>query len=475
MIKFAFADFKPYSSEIFSPFIDNSNSIHLLKDFDFSAAVQAISSTYDLSFGAPAIDISLLIKLLLIKYHEKKSDVQVCRMMTSVIDYRLFLGVPDSMKSCPIDPSTLTNFRRKHLGKSNVAAVMLKGTFALAKKHGLQFSDRYFVDSTHQQSRYRGSSYLESFLNILREYREKVCKPNGYCVVGLENIKTVESARVSFYQLVESTESLDVVSEVSLIRENLREAFEKLNEEYLQKMKDRDATVVHKKPDEVYHGYKVHTAINEEGMVSAFEVTKGKEADYKHFIVLRQMIEKVSESPIKSITGDGAYGFKDNVRDSVDNNYDLFSNANVGTQAAGSLPKDYQYNKDSNQVICPKGNVSYRVSSKEENIRVKVEFPTSRCKECEMNSECLKGRKIKRIWMRKPQEIFAEQERKMETTEGKEQLKKRKRIEGVFGILKQYYGLDMADEIGVSSVSVQALMILVMHNVRKIAKMMKES
>lgn len=471
MKDFKFSEFVPFQLNCFSSWIPPESFYRFISDIDLQPAIDLILPSYS-SLGREAIDPIFLLRLLIIKHFEELSDVRLCYKIRVDVELRAFLGIPPEFTDPLLNPSSLTKFRKLHLNDYSLLNKLIKSSIAFARKNGIKISNRHLVDSTHISSSFTGSSFLDSFRHIALAFISKL-KPIDPALDKLIPSVTAYTSvpnLIGFIdRLIEDTEYVDDMEKFSLSREQVIDEYQLLLDKYHQSLKDKEIAPVYKHDDQIYQGYKVHTAVEENHhLITGEVVTGGSKSDYNQLKELHQAIRANCEEDPESITGDGAYGGRSNLRYAEENRFKLFAVLNPNTNAGCTLPEGFTYDKEDNRVVCPNDRRSLPVYRFDEKT-LRAEFPKKNCENCPSRDTCT-GEAKKQIKFHLEEEVFKRQQEMMASVEGQEQIKKRKNIERVFAQEKEILGLDETKYLGIKGASIQASLTALVYNLKRIGK-----
>jgi IS5 family transposase len=265
----------------------------------------------------------------------------------------------------------------------------------------------------------------------------------------------------------------------------INEAFHSLqefvddSEEHITSSVDTDARVGHKTADTSFFGYKNHLAMSDERIITAAVVTPGNEGDGKY---LQTLVEKSKEAgmDVEKILADAAYSGEENLNYAKENKITLVSKLNPSLTNDRHQVK-FDYNKDSDQFICPAGHYSTRVArtgkkdQKGKNQRKTYYFDTDKCQICPFKDGCYKeGTKSKTYSVSIKKEIQTKQKEFQETKEFKEDASERYKIEAKNDELKNRHGLRVCKSDGLFGMTIQAATTIFVVNLKRITTLMDE-
>jgi hypothetical protein len=175
---------------------------------------------------------------------------------------------------------------------------------------------------------------------------------------------------------------------------------------------------------------------------------------------------------IKELYGDKAY-FKKPILDTI-NELEAKPYIPVSAMAYKVDEERFSYNKDSDEWFCDQGNKTVRKKHTKKNKRgqefYKYYFEKEKCKSCPLKDNCVKNTigKILTVGINTPDFYEYSQEQKKEEFKGK--YRKRACREGKNGEMKSFHGLDHARGYGLKSMILQAKLIALAVNLKRIAE-----
>jgi hypothetical protein len=270
------------------------------------------------------------------------------------------------------------------------------------------------------------------------------------------------------------------LSSIPAVKEKLnllKETIEDTQENYTLS-KDTDAKTGHKSADSSFFGYKTHLAMSEERIITAAVVTSGEKGDGPELPKLLE-ISQENGIDVDTIIGDAAYAGKENLKLTNEQNIKMVVKLNSTiTQGIRKDEDRFDYNKDSDRMVCPAGHMAIRKSKQgKKNVgRNQVEthyFDVEKCKSCPLKEGCYKeGSKIKTYSISIKSELHQEQIAFQETDYFKEKAKHRYKIEAKNSELKNVHGYDRAISYGITNMQMQGAMAIFTVNLKRILKLM---
>ena len=478
--------------ELYDMLIPEDNFWRQLNDMiDFSFVVDLLKDKYSSTMGRTAEDVIRMFKFLLLKSYFKLSDRGLLdRTMTDML-FKYFLNYnPEDTKL--IDPSLLTVFRRERLidNDENLMDKLIEKTVELAIEKGLiEVKNKLIVDATHTNAMYSHISPREELIRQAKLLRKSVYKID-------ENMhdkmpKKREASGLLEDQIEYTKELLDLLKEDGRFEKipGIKEQMDYLNETMedteieLEYSKDQDAKVGHKTADTSFFGYKTHTAMTPERIITAATITSGERHDGKE---LQNLIEKSQNNGIEveAIIGDGAYSEKDNLEYCEEIGIKNVSKLSKSvTHGNGKNKDDFEYNKDAGMYVCKGGHMAItkrkQGSKSDANGKdTQVEcyfFDVEKCKHCPFKDGCYKeGAKTKTFSVKIKSDTHIKQMDYRETDEFKNMYSERYKIEAKYAELKNNYGYDKANACGKVGITIQGATTLFLANMKRIINLNTE-
>ena len=148
------------------------------------------------------------------------------------------------------------------------------------------------------------------------------------------------------------------------------------------------------------------------------------------------------------------------------------------TQGFRKEEDKFDYNKDADMFLCPAGHVSIRKSKQgKKNVGTNQTdtyyFDVEKCKVCPLRDKCYKpGAKSKTYSVSIKSDTHLQQMAFQETTEYKESIRHRYKIEAKNSELKNVHGYDRAIAYGIENMEMQGALAIFTVNLKRIIKLM---
>jgi transposase len=469
----------PFSG-IYDAVISGNHLLRKIKEsVDFSFINELMKSSYCETFGRPAYEPEMMMKLLFLKILYDISDRDLESRANTDMAFKFFLDLePDD--TIPHN-SLLAKFRGQRISE-DMLEEFLNQTIAQAVEKKLIKSTAIIVDSTHTKSKHSQQTPTQILREMSKELRKEIYK-SQYMISDNFPEKpsmndTIEDEIEYTKKLIKAIENSDKLkSEIAkkqLVK--IKETLDLPNLKELQSSYEKDAKIGHKSKTDEFFGYKNHIAMTEdEQLITALEVTNGNAADTKSF---ENIIDKTLETGIEviEIIGDTAYSGKSNLQYSKDKNIKLISKLNPRVGSIEKFDNYVFFNKDAGTYECKNGCLA--AMQKSGNLRsggqkIEFNFRSLDCKNCTYFKKCVgeKTKPFRRVYSSEMAKIYDEQKVFQETDYFKERYRRRPIIEGKNADLKQNYGLKRTHGTGLFSMKVQAFLTAFTANARKITRL----
>jgi IS5 family transposase len=255
----------------------------------------------------------------------------------------------------------------------------------------------------------------------------------------------------------------------------LKEAIEDTRDHYILS-NDPDARIGHKTTNTSFFGYKTHLAMTEERIITGAVVTSGEKDDGKQ---LSELLDQSLNNgvPVDTIIADKAYSCKRNLHIASKNKIRLVSKLHPNLLGTHKKDDGFSFNKDAGMYVCPAGHISIRRAKHGKKIKSSnpydaYYFDVDTCKVCQLKEGCYKeGAKTKsyNISIQTPEQ--QEQMIFQESDYFKRKAKERYKIEAKNAGLKNRYGYDKAESLGIIRMQMQGAMTIFAANVKRILKL----
>jgi len=381
---------------------------------DFSFIYEKVKDRYS-PVGRGSEDPVMMVKILLLEYLYKLSDLEVVKRIKTDIVFRWFLGL--SIDSGVPDDTTISYFRVNRLTEENIDEFFSEIVKRCIER-GLVKNRRYIVDTTDVAANVNYPSekrLIESaFGRVIKEvekFNENLAKNQleqfeSDIDKEYKNNEKVNSKR-HFEIAKEHLEYLylktyDELQTNSQYEETFGICYDIINQ-YLENSKDKivsvvdpDARIAHKSPGNIKKGYKDHIIVDEDSEIILASVqTPFNTGDEKKLQELVEKVEQVLEVKPEEVTCDKVYGTIDNRAYLKDNQ--IISNISFYKESSREIKyyslKDFNILEDLKSVTCPNGVTTekyvmkYSETNNKEFIRFK--FDKKICCQCPLKEQCL--------------------------------------------------------------------------------------
>ncbi len=217
--------------------------------------------------------------------------------------------------------------------------------------------------------------------------------------------------------------------------------------------------------------------MTEECIITAAEVTSGEKGDGPELPKLLE-ISQQNGIEVEAIIGDSAYSGKENL--ALMNGQGIKPVAKLAPSIAQGFRKEedkFDYNKDAGMFVCPAGHLAIRKARQGKKNRGKNQadiyyFDVEKCKVCPFREGCYKpGAKAKTYSVTIKSYLHLEQIAFQETTEYKDSIKHRYKIEAKNSELKNVHGYGRAIAYGIENMQMQGALAIFTVNLKRIIKL----
>lgn len=447
---------------------------------DFTLIRKELVKNYCKDMGRGAVDPVILFKYLLLKTMYPASDRDLVARSYTDMSYKFFLGL--NLEDDVIDPSLLTVFRRQRMKDINLMDLLLHSTINKAKALGLLSSRKVIVDSTHTLSVFKRYTPSEAISKRSHELL-LIIKESGINQELYSKLPKVPASKATNLMIEYAKSLLLSVLDLDIgitsgIQEKMNYLQEALDDIEVRAMvcKDPDARYGYKSTNKPFNGYKVHIAETEDGFITAATITSGEKGDGAILPILIEKTENNGVNGIEEIIADTAYGTKDNIETCDSKSIKLVAPLQPSVNGFRDKNDGFIYNKDAHNVTCPAGELSVKKSFKKANPKKKCNdyyFDIERCKQCPFKEGCYRdGAKCKTYAIRILSDEHQRQKFFQGTSECKQDIKIRNRIEGKNSELKNRHGMRATISFGINSLEIQAAVAIYYVNLKRIMKLM---
>jgi len=470
-------------SRLYDLIIPKDNLLRKINELiDFTFIYDELVGKYCSTNGRTAESPIRMFKYLLLKTIYSVSDVDVVERSGYDMSFKYFLEMAPEEEV--INPSSLTKFRKLRLRDTDLLNLLIGKTVSLAIEKDIIKSRSIIVDATHSLSRSNPYSALE----VLQE-RSKLLRKAVYSIdetmkdrMPKKNASDELEKELDYCKelerLIESDQTLSLVPAVKEKLNLLKETVEDTQENYTLS-KDKDARIGHKSVDSRFFGYKTHLAMTEERIITAAIVTSGEKGDGPELPMLLA-ISQDNGIQVDTVIGDSAYSGKENLKLKDKDNQNIKIVAKMKPSITQGFRKDedkFDYNKDADMFVCPRGHLAIRKARQGKKNRGKNQsltyyFDVEKCKTCPLKNGCYKpGAKSKTYAVTIKSTIHQEQQIFQETNYFKEKARHRYKIEAKNSELKNVHGYKRATSYGIINMQMQGAIAIFTVNLKRIIKL----
>lgn len=423
-------------------------SDHLLrkvdKHIDFSFIHDLVKDLYCADNGRPALDPTLLFKMLLVGYlFGVRSERQLVREVQVNVAYRWFLGL--NLTDKIPDASTFSQNRRRRFNESGVYQQIFDEIVLQAISKRLVSGKHLFTDSTH----------LKANANKHKKTKVQVAASRQDYMDALDSAVEEDRLRHGKKPLAPTTKA-PVTREINKSTTD----------------PDSGYMVRDEKPKGFF--YLDHRTVDGKcNIVTDVHVTPGNIHDSVPYLERLDRQIKRFDLPVEAVGLDAGY-FTSAICKGIEDRglYGVMGYRRPTHKKGYFYKREYQYDADSDTYKCPAGQQLIYKTTNREGYRHYQSDPRI-CQHCEHLSRCTRNAKqvktvTRHVWEASKERI--NQHRL--TSEGKVIYKRRKEtVERSFADAKQLHGYRYARYKGLNRVQGQCLLVAAAQNIKKIALM----
>lgn len=438
---------------------------------DFSFVYDKVQDKYS-HLGRGSKDPSMMLKILLLEYLYKLSDVEIVKRIQTDVAFRWFLklGLDNSVP----DDTTISHFRVNRLGEEDYNEFFDEIVKQCIEKNLIK-SKRYMIDSTDVAANVNYPSNKKLIRNAYRKvikeiekFDEELAKKQLDIFENEIELEYQKNEKVNWKRHFEIAnnhlnylylKTYDELQDNEKYKETFGVCYD-IIDQYTNNKGDRivsvvdpDARVAHKSVGNIKRGYKNHIIVDEDSEIILASVqTPFNVNDEKK---LKELVEKVNVDlnlKPKEISADKAYGTIENrayLKDSeIVTNIDFYNKSSKEKVSFGL--DDFKIAEDVESVICPNGikttKYKFVINNGKKYKRFKIDQLI--CEKCKLRDECLSKNKAGKITVKSKFLLVPERydsvlrdRKRVETKEFKEAINKRSKVERRFATLVLNHGL----------------------------------
>ncbi|MBC3803291.1 IS1182 family transposase [Acetobacterium fimetarium] len=381
---------------------------------DFSFIYDLVKDQYS-SIGRGSKDPVMLVKIFLLEYLYRLSDVEVVKRIQTDIVFRWFLnlGINDTVP----DDTTLSFFRVQRLTEKHFEAFFTEIVKKCIEKDLIR-TNRFIIDSTDVAANVNYPSIkklariaFNKVIQAVAEFNESLAAEIAAAIESELDLAYEKSVKVSWREHFEITQKyldklyIKTYDELQYNQKYL-DAFGlcyDLLDQYTNNKKDKivsivdpDARVAHKSPGNVKKGYKDHIIIDEDSeIILASSQTPFNVGDGKKLKELLQKTETQVGLKPKELSADKVYGETENRAFLKDNtiisNIAFYEESNQENNYFKM--KDFVFSDDFKTVTCPNGKITEFFKIKHEKVHNRdmkeFQFDAKDCSQCPLIEQCI--------------------------------------------------------------------------------------
>lgn len=464
-----------FDTQLYDRRVNNTHELMRIKqEVDWQFVEEKTRKYYSMNNGRPGYPPGKLFRMLFLEFYGNHSDVDVCDQVEVNLRYQKFVGI--GMDDEIPEPTTLVEFRNR-LGEKGFKELFSELVKQLKQK-GLMSEKVAAIDATHVVA----DVATPSLINLLRQGRRKIMWQMGkrdaswrktleekypserLKILGKAKQKQIQEECETTRTFLEELKKYWLNDDIELNAEELSRLVN--GESGLISFEDMDARWGYKREDKPFPGYKVHTSMDDSGIVTSADTISGEKNEAGD---IGEMIQQDKDKGITSecIAADGLYDTAPTYTMGEEHDVPIYTPCRHGPK---KLEKYYFFFDKDGNLRCR--NYCYGYHDLVEGNRKRYSFYASDCQSCLSKGSCLKKGVVQRsIWLNK----CCEESMRQDQATRREALEKRKRIEAKFGQAKKWHLLNRARYRGRWKVSIQALMTFFVMNTKRLVKLMQEA
>jgi transposase len=469
---------------IYSQLYHNIPENHILKIIEsaitFEFINELLAGSYCRNFGRPAKEPVMMTKIMLLQRLYNLSDERVLDELQVNLAYMWFIGVNPG-DTLP-HSSLLSKFRTMRLKESSLDNILTETVRQCVKRGLISAESGTIIDAMHIEAN-TTKIVPERIIKQLVKKIFKAMDEEDYEIPDYSSIEDHEVAKQVMKEYLEEViENADerAQDEVELAKEVLNSPLF-LEQKGTRSLVDMDARVGYKTRTDSFFGFKMEFMMTTSGIITAVGVNNGAYVDGSDFNSLYELTIKAGIK-IPMVYADKAY-FREAILEALKKSGAL-AYIPVSHSAYRINEELYSYNKDSDQWVCVRGNVTVSKKTKKSNRKdigeytsYEYTFDKEGCIGCPLREECIKKARgqAKKLAVGEYAAEYYEHSQWAKSDEFLEEYKKRTVIEGKNGELKCRHGLNRANGYGLRSVTTQCKLTAIAVNLKKIANMIISS
>lgn len=454
-----------FDLEIFSKMIPKDHPLVLIRDkVSFSFVEEAVAHLYHPSDGRPSFPPETMFRILFVQVWGNLSDVQVCRELRFNLVFRYYCGIgwDDRIP----DDTTLSVFRKR------IGPVLFEELFnrlvQQAQEHDCFQGKWAVVDDTKLVAHTK----IQGKLSLIREGRRRIIrdieKTNPALAEQLAPL--AEPLPDGDYPDQKQLLAAEIDAGVRLLEAAAKESTPaKIAKTYegilagdgTASLADPDARWGFKSKDDSFLGYKVHTACNEHGLITAAKVTAGNEHESTKLLDLLEQTLANKAEPEK-LAADKGYDDKKLRQHLVESGIKPY----IPFRKRKDYNDGFRFDPEKLYLTCPAGKLAQGKNTNSKGIHV-FYFSRTDCATCPLVVACM-GKPVTGKGKGKRYYVNPDSH-KYKAEHLREAGRIRQVVERLFGNAKQWHRMGQARYRGLGRTAIQVYMTFIVLNAKKIA------
>lgn len=373
-----------------------------------------------------------------------------------------FIWLMDGLKP---DHKTISEFRRKNKDAIKKA---LKQCAQICLKLKIIEGSSLFIDGTKIRAQAsRSKNYTKKqYHKLLKEVDKRI-----------ENIlnetEEIDQAEAGQGSLVKLRKDLQNTKELrKQLKAVLKEFKEYEKAEKTINLTDPESKLL-KSRQGSHASYNVQTVVDDtHGLIVTAE-TEGKATDHGQLSTQVTAAEETLGKQVETVCADAGYYDIDDITklDEQDKKVIVPNNNQASNKKVSKFSKqNFEYDKENDEYICPKGHRLYRSRFDEQKNKYQYRMKkTDLCKKCEHFGTCTKAKRGRNIYRNKNEEVHIKMMQKYKTEEAQKIYAQRKsKVEHPFGHIKRNLGITQFLLKGIKGVNAEIALGAICFNIARI-------
>ena len=291
-----------------------------------------------------------------------------------------------------------------------------------------------------------------------------------------EAIKSIEDEiEASNTNTDENTNLPEQLQEKTKLKEAVQQALDELNEKGLKHFhsEEPDARMMSLKEGPKAFGYNAQIVVDEENQLIVAQDVVNDGNDMQQLLPMLENVKEELGSSADETLADAGYATGKSLSEAQEGEHSVIVNLTKALNPDSDEPYragHFEYDKEQNCCICPRGEILDYVCTRKNNSRGYI-LKKFRCKNktCPVRKWCSPNKHGRVIEINQYYDAVQKQKKKLKEPENQKMLRKRRHIvEPVFGIIKANHGFRRFTLRGIELAKTQWSLICTAYNLRKL-------